>query len=80
MDQFYWCRRVAALGLAPPPVRRSGLQARALAEAIAAVVDNEVVRERAAGLAERLRRADPLRPENQAALLERVLRVPPRTP
>jgi vancomycin aglycone glucosyltransferase len=80
MDQFYWCRRVAALGLAPPAVRRRGLDAHALADAISAVVDNEVVRERAAGLGERLRRADPLRPENHAALLERVLRVRSRTP
>lgn len=73
MDQFYWCRRLTSLGLAPPAVRRRRLDSRALADAIVAVADNEIVRERAALLGARLRHADPLRPENHAALLARVL-------
>ena len=55
LDQFYWARRVEMLGLGPPAVRRHGLHAAALADAIQATLDNDVVRERAAELGARLR-------------------------
>jgi len=55
LDQFYWARRVAQLGLGVVAGRRRGLGAGALAEAIEAVVGNEVVEERARVLGARLR-------------------------
>ena len=73
MDQFYWAERVRVLGLGPPPVCRRGLDAVRLAEAISATLDNDTVAESAANLGERLRRSDPLRPENRKTLLEQVL-------
>jgi len=73
MDQFYWAERVRALGLGPPPVNRRRLNAASLAEAISATRDNDVVAERAAELGARLRRSDPLRPENRETLLDQAL-------
>jgi vancomycin aglycone glucosyltransferase len=55
LDQFYWARRVEALGIGVVGGRRRGLAAGPLGEAIAAVVGNEVVEERARELGARLR-------------------------
>jgi vancomycin aglycone glucosyltransferase len=55
LDQFYWAGRVAALGIGAIAGRKRGLAARPLAEAIAAVVGNEWVEERARALGARLR-------------------------
>jgi len=56
LDQFYWAARTRALGLGPPPVPRRELTAERLAEALAELVENEILAERAAELGERLRR------------------------
>jgi UDP:flavonoid glycosyltransferase YjiC (YdhE family) len=58
LDQFYFGRRVAALGLGPPPLPRRRLGAHALAELLEATVENEVVEDRARALGERLRHRD----------------------
>jgi vancomycin aglycone glucosyltransferase len=57
LDQFYWAARVTDLGLgvALPPRRR--LTADALAGALAALRDNDLVSERAAEMGSRLRDA-----------------------
>jgi len=73
LDQFYWARRVHALGLGPPGVRRSRLTAEVLGETLAATAANELVRERARALGRSLRAADPLSPERRAHTRARVL-------
>ena len=55
MDQFYWAKRVSALGLGPPALPRTRLDASRLTEVLAATLDNELVAERARALGERLR-------------------------
>jgi UDP:flavonoid glycosyltransferase YjiC (YdhE family) len=62
LDQFHWAHRVARLGLGPPGLPRRRLRAEALAEAMAALRDNELVSERAARVGERLRAALCARP------------------
>jgi UDP:flavonoid glycosyltransferase YjiC (YdhE family) len=62
LDQHYWAHRVQLLGVAAPPLRRSRLDAKRLAETLSATLDNEQLAERAAELGEHLRRragADP---------------------
>jgi UDP:flavonoid glycosyltransferase YjiC (YdhE family) len=56
LDQFYWAYRVRALGLGPPALRRRDLAPELLADAIAELVDNEVLAERSRDLGERTRR------------------------
>ncbi len=73
LDQHDFARRVHAAGLSPPPLRRRGLRGDALGAAIRGALDNVLGAERARRLGERLRDADPLRPENREPLLERVL-------
>ncbi len=55
-DQFYWARRVEALGIGVGHVSRRRLTFPALRDALAAVLDAEIVTERARDLAARLRR------------------------
>jgi UDP:flavonoid glycosyltransferase YjiC (YdhE family) len=55
LDQFYWARRVALLGLGPPPVPRNRFSGARLAAALSMTLDNETLRERARSLGERLR-------------------------
>jgi vancomycin aglycone glucosyltransferase len=55
LDQFYWARRVAALGIGVVAGSRRGLAVGVLAEALDAVLGNELVAERARELAGRLR-------------------------
>jgi UDP:flavonoid glycosyltransferase YjiC (YdhE family) len=55
LDQFYWASRVTRLGLGPPPVPRTRLTAERLAEALAAIADNDVLRDRTREVGERLR-------------------------
>jgi vancomycin aglycone glucosyltransferase len=57
LDQFYWARRVAELGLGPPAPSRRRLHCDDLAGSLRALRDNDVVVERAAALGERLRAA-----------------------
>lgn len=55
LDQYYWGHRVQELGLGPVPIPRRHLSSERLAAAIAEALENEVLRERAAELGERLR-------------------------
>jgi len=60
-DQFYWGRRVHALGVGPRPLPRHRLTSEDLAGAIREAVTNEATRQRAAALAARIRGEDGLR-------------------
>jgi vancomycin aglycone glucosyltransferase len=55
-DQIYWGERIRALGLGPPPIRRTRLSADQLAGALREALDNEVIQERAREMARRLAR------------------------
>ncbi len=55
MDQFYWARRVNLLGLGPPALRKRRLRADRLVASLAAMLDNEVLAERAREVGTRLR-------------------------
>lgn len=59
LDQFYWSHRVWQLGLGPRALNRTAFSPAGLAEALAGLVDNEMVAERARELGERLARSDP---------------------
>jgi UDP:flavonoid glycosyltransferase YjiC (YdhE family) len=59
-DQFYWGERVRVLGLGPPPVRRAGITARALASALEQIAETDVMHERATEIAHRLAGPHPL--------------------
>jgi vancomycin aglycone glucosyltransferase len=59
LDQFYFARRVRELGVGVATGARRGLDFASLAECIGAVLDNEIVAERAAALGERMRARDP---------------------
>ncbi len=54
-DQFFWGRRVAALGAGPEPLPMARLDAPGLAGRLRAVLASPSMRERAAGLGARLR-------------------------
>ena len=64
-DQFYWARRVTQLGVSVPAMTRRRLDAAGLAAALEAILDNEIVAERARDLGDRLRAeaaaSDPVR-------------------
>jgi vancomycin aglycone glucosyltransferase len=51
LDQFYFARRVHELGVGPPALPRRKLTAARLAERVRAMLDNELLAERAAELA-----------------------------
>jgi vancomycin aglycone glucosyltransferase len=55
MDQFYWAERVRQLGLGPPGLRKRRLGADRLVASLAAILDNEVLAERAREIGARLR-------------------------
>ena len=62
LDQHYWAERVRALGLGPPPLPRQRLTAMRLGAHLDAVLENELLGERARETGERLRaQADPQR-------------------
>jgi sterol 3beta-glucosyltransferase len=56
--QFFWGRRVTALGVGPATMPRKRLTAERLAEAIIEAVSNPVMRQRANELGERIRQED----------------------
>jgi UDP:flavonoid glycosyltransferase YjiC (YdhE family) len=55
-DQYFWARRVHALGAGPAPVPRRKLTAGRLARAIRAAVETPSIREKSAELGARIRR------------------------
>ena len=57
-DQFFWGRRVAALGAGPEPLPMARLDAPGLAGRLRAVLASPAMRDRASGLGERLRAED----------------------
>jgi vancomycin aglycone glucosyltransferase len=69
LDQFYWAARVTRLGLGPPPVPRHRLSAERLAGVLAAISDNDVLRDRAHELGERLRSRAAAAPDPAEVLL-----------
>lgn len=58
VDQPYWGRRVAELGVGPPPIPRKRLTAGRLGAAIATAVGDPALRERAAALGRAIRAED----------------------
>jgi sterol 3beta-glucosyltransferase len=57
-DQFLWARRLHELGVGPPPIHRRKLTVDGLAEAIRTATGDELIRNRAAALGERIRSED----------------------
>jgi UDP:flavonoid glycosyltransferase YjiC (YdhE family) len=57
-DQFTWARRLAELGVSPPPIPRRKLSAERLGPAIIGATTSRVMRQRAATLARRIRAED----------------------
>lgn len=53
-DQFYWGRRIQALGVGPAPIPQKKLTAEKLAAAMATAVSNPNMRQRAAELGQRI--------------------------
>jgi UDP:flavonoid glycosyltransferase YjiC (YdhE family) len=71
-DQFYWGRRVHALGVGPRPLPRHRLTSEGLAVAIRAAVTDQGMRQRAAALGARIREEDGLR--EAVAIVSQVVR------
>ena len=69
LDQFYFDRRLQLLGVAPPGIPRAKLSTGRLVETLGAVLDNELLAERARELGDRLAELGPTSPD-----AERVLR------
>jgi vancomycin aglycone glucosyltransferase len=63
LDQFYFARRVMALGVGPRALPRRGLRVDSLVATLRATLDNEFVAERARDLGERLRALGPATPD-----------------
>jgi sterol 3beta-glucosyltransferase len=57
-DQFTWARRLAELGVSPPPIRRRKLTRERLEPALIGATTSDVLRERAQALAARIRAED----------------------
>jgi vancomycin aglycone glucosyltransferase len=69
LDQFYFARRVHELGVATPAIARRKLTVSRLAERVSALLDHELLAERAAELGRRLAALDPAE-AHLAALIE----------
>jgi vancomycin aglycone glucosyltransferase len=69
LDQFYWARRVEALGIGVGHVARRRLSFAGLRDAVAAVLEADSVAERARELGARLRRDAEVSPDPVSALL-----------
>jgi UDP:flavonoid glycosyltransferase YjiC (YdhE family) len=68
LDQFYFARRIADLGVGPPGIPRAGLSVERLSETLRATLDNEHLERRASELALALAELGPTDPD-----LDRVL-------
>ncbi len=55
LDQYYWSNRVSMLGVGPPAIHRNRLDSLQLADTLSAMLDNELLAERASELGGRLR-------------------------
>jgi vancomycin aglycone glucosyltransferase len=68
LDQFYFARRVLDLGIGPPALGRRRLAVPMLVDTIRATLDNELLAERAADLAQELRALGAVEPDLAALL------------
>jgi vancomycin aglycone glucosyltransferase len=68
LDQFYFERRVQALGIGPPGIPRAKLTTQRLVETLRAVLDNELLEERARELGEQLALLGPIAPDPDRVL------------
>ena len=68
LDQFYFGRRVAALGVGPPPIPRTRFGVERLVETLRATLENELVSERARELAGRLAELGSAEPDPELVL------------
>lgn len=69
LDQFYFERRLHALGVSPPGVPRWKLTTSRLVETLGAVLDNELLAERARELGDRLGELGPTEPDADRVLV-----------
>jgi UDP:flavonoid glycosyltransferase YjiC (YdhE family) len=60
-DQFYWGRRISALGVGPKAIPHKKLSVTRLAEALTAATSDAAMRQRAASLGEKIRAEDGIR-------------------
>lgn len=70
-DQFYWGKRVRALGVGPAPIPQKKLTAARLAAAIETAVSDTTMRQRAAALGQRLQQDDGV--ATAVALIRQIL-------
>lgn len=68
LDQFYFARRVQALGVAPAPLPRVKLDVARLAAAVRDTIESQNLSARAADLARQLADLGPVRPQASAVL------------
>lgn len=68
VDQFYWGQRVHGLGVEPPPIRRTRLEASSLAAGLEELTRNPALRAAASALGEQVRAERGI--ENGARLIE----------
>jgi UDP:flavonoid glycosyltransferase YjiC (YdhE family) len=68
LDQFYFARRVQALGVAPPPIPRAKLGVARLVATVRDTLENQNLSARAADLARQLADLGPVSPQASAVL------------
>lgn len=68
LDQFYFARRVHALGVAPPAIPRGRLTADRLVDTLRATLDNELLADRAAELGRNLAALGSTEPDTERLL------------
>lgn len=70
LDQFYFERRLHALGVAPPGIPRARLTTQRLVDTLGAMLDNELLAERACELGHRLDGLGPTAPDADRVLID----------
>lgn len=70
-DQFYWGKRIQALGIGPEPVPQKKLTAERLAAALTTAVSDNAMRQRAALLGEKIQQENGV--QTAVAVIEKVL-------